>query len=261
MVSRRPRRDELQQHKSASFELISLAVARISVPSNSLPSVIHCVARHRQERRQEARRRVVSEHGTSREIAKKAVLVLDRGPVKYPSMPNQLPPIPTAGGGLEDQQMPCFGSREELGGPLRSQLPGRCPRRFFFRRAGRSTPRPLAEYGTGHRPASWGPLLQPSLQRGRKRTRGNGTRGAVRPGGLRRCSKEQRRSAAKEAATACSDEWRLAELQQGSTLQLPSYYPIVGGEAGNMRYAIYSPKASPHPRYIHPLCASAPQAP
>ena len=49
-------------------------------------------------------------------------------------------------------------------------------------------------------------------------------------------------------------------LQQGSTLQLPSYYPIVGGEAGNMRYAIYSPKASPHPKYIHPLCAS-PQVP
>ena len=54
--------------------------------------------------------------------------------------------------------------------------------------------------------------------------------------------------------------WSLASLQQGSTLQLPSYYPIVGGEAGNMRYAIYSPKASPHPKYIHPLCAS-PQAP
>ena len=47
--------------------------------------------------------------------------MLDRGPVKYPSMPNQLPPIPTAGGGPEDQQMPCFGSREELGEPLKSQ--------------------------------------------------------------------------------------------------------------------------------------------
>ena len=69
-------------------------------------------------------------------------------------------------------------------------------------------------------------------------------------------SKEQRRSAAKEAATACSDVRRLAELQQGSTLQLPPYYPVVGGEAENMRYAIYSPKTSPHPKYIHPLCAS-----
>ena len=48
----------------------------------------------------------------------------------------------------------------------------------------------------------------------------------------------------------------LASLQQGSTLQLPPYYPVVGGEAENMRYAIYSPKTSPHPKYIHPLCAS-----
>ena len=49
VVSRRPRRDELQQHDSALFELISLAVARISVRSNSLTSVIHCVPRHRQQ--------------------------------------------------------------------------------------------------------------------------------------------------------------------------------------------------------------------
>ena len=187
MVSRRPRRDQLQQHDSASFELISLAVARISVPSNSLPSVIHCVARHRQERRQEARRRVVSEHGTSREIAKKAVLVLDRGPVKYPSMPNQPPPIPTAGGGPEDQRMPCFGSREKAFGNLRSQELEGYPSTFFFRCFGRQTPDALAKFRPGYPPASWGPLLATPLQRGRKRTRGDGTRGAVRPGGLPRC--------------------------------------------------------------------------
>ena len=58
-------------------------------------------------------------------------------------------------------------------------------------------------------------------------------------GWRRGSSKEQRRSAAKEAATACSDGWRLAELQQGSTLQLLPYYPVVGEEAEKkMRYAI-----------------------
>ena len=66
-------------------------------------------------------------------------------------------------------------------------------------------------------------------------------------------SKEQRRSAAKEAATACSDVRRLAELQQGSTLQLPPYYPVVGGEAEKMRYAIIAQKPAPIPSIDIPL--------
>ena len=49
VVSRRPRRDELQQHNGVSFVLVSLALARISLRSNSLPSTIHWIARHRQE--------------------------------------------------------------------------------------------------------------------------------------------------------------------------------------------------------------------
>ena len=43
--------------------------------------------------------------------------------------------------------------------------------------------------------------------------------------------------------------WSLASLQQGSTLQLPSYYPIVGGEAGNMY------NAKQHRRQPHYLCS------
>ena len=111
--------------------------------------------------RQEARRRVVSEHGTSREIAKKAVLVLDRGPVKYPSMPNQPPPIPTAGGGPEDQRMPCFGSREKAFGNLRSQELEGYPSTFFFRCFGRQTPDALAKFRPGYPPASWGHFCTP----------------------------------------------------------------------------------------------------
>jgi len=73
-------------------------------------------------RRQQARRRVVSKHGISREIAKKVVLVLSRGPVKCPSTPNQPAPMTTAGGGAEDQRIAGFRLGEEADQPLRSRL-------------------------------------------------------------------------------------------------------------------------------------------
>ena len=57
------------------------------------------------------------------------------------------------------------------------------PSTFFFRWAGRPPPRPLAKFRRRNPPASWGPLLATPLQRGRKRTRVNGTRAAVRPPG------------------------------------------------------------------------------
>ena len=59
--------------------------------------------------------------------------------------------------------------------------------RFFlplFRANGARCP---GEVSSWVPPCIMGPLLHPSLQRGRKRTRGDGTRGAVRPGGLPRC--------------------------------------------------------------------------
>ena len=46
----------------------------------------------------------------------------------------------------------------------------------------------------------------------------------------------------------------LASLQQGSTLQLLPYYPVVGEEAKNMmRYAIIAQKPAPIPSIDIPL--------
>ena len=45
----------------------------------------------------------------------------------------------------------------------------------------------------------------------------------------------------------------LASLQQGSTLQLLPYYPVVGEEAENMRYAIIAQKPAPIPSIDIPL--------
>ena len=80
--------------------------------------------------------------------------MLDRGPVKYPSMPNQLPPIPTAGGGPEDQRMPCFGSRDKASGDLRSQELEGYPSIFFLRCFGPTGPDALAKFRPSYPPAS-----------------------------------------------------------------------------------------------------------
>ena len=94
---------------------------------------------------------------------------------------------PAAGGGPEDQRMAVLHLTEK---PilLNYRSVTRGVTFDFFLPLFRAPGDALAKFRPSYPPASWGPLLHPSLQRGRKRTRGNGTRGAVRPGGLRRCS-------------------------------------------------------------------------
>ena len=51
------------------------------------------------------------------------------------------------------------------------------------KKSGRPGPVDRRTNHTGDPPGSWGPLLHPPLESSRKRTRGNGTRAAVRPPG------------------------------------------------------------------------------
>ena len=57
--------------------------------------------------------------------------MLNRGPVKYPSTPNQPAPMTTAGGGAEDQRIAGFRLGEEADQPLRSRPSRKVPSEFF----------------------------------------------------------------------------------------------------------------------------------
>ena len=97
--------------------------------------------------------------------------MLDSGPVKWPSTPNQPPPIPTAGGGSPDLRIAVFHLGEKASDDLRSQLPRPFPRRFFFRCFGPTRPDRLPYEALRERTWVMGGTFAPPPSRGQKAPR------------------------------------------------------------------------------------------